>query len=883
MTASPAAATGSDSAQGGVLRALRPFAFLGIAAEVALVVYLVGAYDVESRTFQHLMWAVLGGFVVHHCLPLRWRLPFFGALSLGLTAWALGIQEGHFQPAVGATRVALLIGIGAALIGVARLPLRFAMRVAILLAIGAGLAWARIALTEAPALSAIWPVLGAMFMFRLAVYLYDTEHDKKPPGLAQTVAYFFMLPNVCFTLFPVVDYKTFSRAHYPADPLRIYQRGAQWMARGLLQILLWRVVYYHVHLDPSRVRDGADLVQYIVSNVLLYLRVSGSFHLIVGVLHLFGFALPPTNRRYFLAASFNDYWRRVNIYWKDFIMKMIYYPITFRLKTWGTASKVTLATAIAFGISWLLHSYQLFWLRGTFPIQLREAIFWGSLGLLVIANSLWEMRPGRRTKKGPLDLRDRLGLALRTMGTFTVITLLWSLWNCESVAQWVSLWHYADWSTLGWSAVVLAIVGGLAIPFGGDAGAPAPLTSKPRRGVTAPSARAAFWQSAFVQAPIVALLAFAGVRPFLAPHLPEAAQVVIKSLAWTRPNDADGEREVLGYYDNAIEASNFNRALGGEAGGPPAGWQRQIEDTSAARRTGAFPLTELVPSRSTVINGKTITTNSFGLRDREYTLDKPPNTVRIALIGSSGEMGWGVDDGETYETITEERLNRELSPQTGQHYEILNFSMNGWSAIEQPTVLRERVARFRPDVVVYGAHSGDRFFVMTRLGDAYRQGVTPPESALAQLASDVGLDAATTSPQVLRKLTPRADELLAFGYRRMVEEAKQIDARPIWLWVPLPKGGQVDVTESAKMQAMASEAGFATLSLADAYRGGDPELLVVAPWDGHPSAAGHRMLGDDWFEKLTSPESRALLAPAATQQASGSSAGQEERNRGNDD
>lgn len=883
MTASPAATTGPDSAQGGALGALRPLAFLGIAAEVGLVVYLIGAYDVESRTFQQLMWAVLAGFVVHHLLPLRHRLPFFAGLSLAVTTWALGLEQGHFEPIVGATRVGLLVGIGGALIGIARLPVRFAVRVAILLAVGAGLAWARVALSEGPALAAVWPVLGAMFMFRLAVYLYDTEHDKKPPGIAQSITYFFMLPNVCFTLFPVVDYKTFSRAHYPVDPLRIYQRGAQWMARGLLQILLWRLVYYHVHLDPGRVRDGADLVQFIVSNVLLYLRVSGSFHLIIGILHLFGFALPLANRRYFLASSFNDYWRRVNIYWKDFIMKVIYYPITFRLKTWGTASKVTLATAIAFVISWLLHSYQLFWLRGTFPIQLQEAIFWGSLGLLVIANSLWEMRPGRRTKKGPQGLRDRLGLALRTMGTFTVITLLWSLWNCESIEQWVSLWHYADRSTLGWSAMVLIVIGGLAIPFGGEAGTATPLTSAPRRGKAAPSARAAFWQNAFVQAPILVLLAFAGIRPFLAPHLPEAAQVVIKSLSWTRPNAADGEREVLGYYDNAIEASRFNRSLGGDAGGPPANWQRQIEDTSAARNTGAFPLTELVPSRQTVINGKTIGTNSFGMRDREYTVEKPPNTLRIALIGSSGEMGWGVDDGETYEAVTEERLNRELTPQTGLHYEILNFSVNGYAAIEQPTVLRERVARFRPDVVVYGAHSGDRFFVMTRLGKAFQQGVTPPEEFLVRLANEVGLDATTTDPQLLRKLTPRTTDLLAFGYARMVEEARQMGARPIWLWVPLPKGGDVDAEEEAKMRALAEQAGFATLSLADAYRGGDPEVLVVAPWDGHPSAAGHRMLGDDWFEKLASPEGRALLAIGTTQTAGGSSAGQEERNRGNDD
>ena len=152
-----------------------------------------------------------------------------------------------------------------------------------------------------------------------------------------------------------------------------------------------------------------------------------------------------------------------------------------------------------------------------------------------------------------------------------------------------------------------------------------------------------------------------------------------------------------------------------------------------------------------------------------------------------------------------------------------------------------------------------------------------------QLAADVGLDARATDPQVLRKLTPRTTELLEFGYRRMLEEAKQMGARPVWLWVPLPKGGDVDAEEGVSMRALAEQAGFATLSLADAYRGGDPERLVVAPWDGHPSAAGHRMLADDWFEQLASPEGRALLATGTTQTAGGSGDGQEERNGGNDD
>src|SRR5690606_6508697 len=104
-----------------------------------------------------------------------------------------------------------------------------------------------------PWLLAVWPVLGSMFMFRLCVYLYDLKHDKEPPNVARTLAYFFMLPNVCFPLFPVIDYKTFRRTYYNEDAHQIYQNGVVWMVRGIVQLIAYRVVYTHLTLAPSEV------------------------------------------------------------------------------------------------------------------------------------------------------------------------------------------------------------------------------------------------------------------------------------------------------------------------------------------------------------------------------------------------------------------------------------------------------------------------------------------------------------------------------------------------------------------------------------------------------------------------------------------------------
>ena len=62
---------------------------------------------------------------------------------------------------------------------------------------------------------------------------------------------------------------------------------------------------------------------------------STTFHMIVGLLHLFGFRLPETHKLYYLAHSFTELWRRINIYWTEFMMKAVFYPTYFRVKQRG--------------------------------------------------------------------------------------------------------------------------------------------------------------------------------------------------------------------------------------------------------------------------------------------------------------------------------------------------------------------------------------------------------------------------------------------------------------------------------------------------------------------------------------------------------------------
>jgi D-alanyl-lipoteichoic acid acyltransferase DltB (MBOAT superfamily) len=180
----------------------------------------------------------------------------------------------------------------------------------------------------------------------------------------------------------------------------------------------------------------ALLAQNMVLTYLLYLKVSGTFHIIVGLLHLFGYDLPETHRKWLLASSLTDFWRRINIYWKDFMVKLVYLPVYFRLRRSGETRAQLVGTVLVFFVTWITHAWQYWWLSGEWLLTVPDTLFWGTLGALVVVNVLMELRAGRR-KADALAVR----LAKRA-ATFSLIVFLWSLWSSPSLKAWLELLTY---------------------------------------------------------------------------------------------------------------------------------------------------------------------------------------------------------------------------------------------------------------------------------------------------------------------------------------------------------------------------------------------------------------------------------------------------------
>jgi hypothetical protein len=847
--------------------------FLAIAVQFGLIVMALDYWQLESPLVARLMQVSFAGFLVHHFLPSRFRLPFFAGLSLVAAVSAVG----HFGPNVlvgwlGGRMTTSnflyhllpglsLVAIGLVLIGLCHLPIRFSLRLALLGIVGAALTVLRAKSGLFPDITEMWVILGSMFMFRLSIYLYDLKHRTAPFSPARAISYFFLLPNICFPLFPVVDYKTFCSTYYNEDWPRVYQSGLRWMLRGVFQLLLYRIVYQFAPLDVYKLSSALDAAGCILGMYLLYLRVSGTFHIIVGLLHMFGFNLPETHHLYLLSSSFTDFWRRINIYWKDFVMKLFFYPTHFKFRKMGTLWALSVATLVTFLATWLLHSWQWFWIRGRPLFNWKDFSFWMILAVLVLATAIYETTRGRKRTltRSRVTLRQRLMLGLQTAAVFSSICILWALWTCQSWAEFQTLLDAASRPTLRevmifFSALLLVCVCGMVWGWSSR-------ETSEGRGTQATHPPFYFWRSAAsVTTGALCLLA----APTLATRTIPGVQSVIARLHGDVLNARDLATQRRGYYEelDVGRADNWQW----QAAADPEGWREGHK--LLFRERPDFLLKEIVPSVATNLAGAPITSNHLGMRDREYQKAKPANTYRVVLLGASHDMGSGVKDEQTYENLVEDSLNRQIPDVRYTRYEILNLSVAGYSILQRVLRLEQGGLEFAPDAAILSISAVDEQFLASHLRRALTLGIDPPlhyRRIVNQIVNGARVSGKMPPVMIERRLRPYATDVCKWSFQRFAEQCVQRGVRPLVMYRPAPADfSGLESSTRSEMLALARAAGLEVIDLSSAFDSvADRSSLILAKWDDHTTALGHRLLADKLYEGLVP-----LLTSPSKQQAS---------------
>nr|MBS0037462.1 hypothetical protein [Saprospiraceae bacterium] len=674
--------------------------------------------------------------------------------------------------------------------------------------------------------------LGSMFVFRLSLFLYDKNYQKERPPLLKDITYFFMMPNMSLLLFPVVDYKLFLRNYYDDEALYIYKKGVQWIALGVFHLLVYRFIYYYILIPPVEVQDAVSFWHYATTNYLLIIRLSGLFHIAVGVLCLFGFNLPRVFDNYFLASGFADLWRRINIYFRDYVVRLFYYPVFFKLRKWGDLNAKVITILFIFAMTWFLHSFQWFWLRGFFPLRMVDIVFWGVFGLLVAGNAIWESKRARG-RKDTTTWFYAFTITAQIIGMFLIMCILWSIWSSTTMGNWASVAKYAFTGSL---TQFLFLFFGLLALWGMGSVIYRVFALRQWGKIVDPNPKsglATLWSAAMIGAML--LLHFQPVQN----SIEDLTSVSLEGLMEHRLNYADEHLLVEGYYEEILIGNELTNPVGelmerGRGG--------RFKFSEAAIRVDDIRGVTSKPNTEIQFKDKSYSVNQYGNRDREYPTEPGENTIRTAILGGSYPNGSGVADHEVFDQILEDSLN---SMNENLHYEFWNYSHPGYDIIQCIYDFEKK------ESLQYGFHNliiisqGIDHFKNTRLvANSYHNRVPIPYDFIHEVIEKSAAQPSMDPMDIFIKMEPYSDELIQGSYQYLYDLCVDNDIRPILLYWPTIISHPLIQSKQEAVKTIAKDIGFTVIDLEGIYEGYIPYSLIVSPNDRHPNKLGHKLVGD---------------------------------------
>ncbi|MBI3509110.1 MAG: hypothetical protein HY064_00485 [Bacteroidetes bacterium] len=797
------------------------FTFLALAAGCALLYFLLLRFHLESSSpLPSLLLLLFPVALINFWLPVNARMYFLCAASCAGAYFILDFSN--------ATALILLLFLFSAFVSSSASP---GIKITLSLIFIAGLCVLRIGIIRTPLVPFIIPVAGSFLMFRLLVMLYEMKFTKPENSFVKNFAYLFLLPNLAFPLFPIIDYKTFIRSNTNNEI--VIRKGMSRMLLGVIQLLIYRYVH-NVVTPPLSVVHNADLaLLYVLSSYLAILHMLGMMWIAVGYLGILGFDLPPIFNNVFLVNSPADIWRRINIYWREYVMKLFYYPVYFRLRK-KIKKPVLISSLVVFLITGILHGWQWFWLQGTVKIQNTGIIYWTVLGIFISIGLAVQDRKNSAAHKKINPLVN----VLRITGMYLFMSLLWSLWNSATLPDWLYLLQQFGHAGNGKIIlpVALIILAGIVISY---VNTKFPLVSEK---LFSPMEK---WPVTLIAAGILLAITFKSPPryPFYIPGINFAEDIRRDQM-----NLDERENATENYYDKMLASDGSGRRpweMTLEAPTPKSGFE-----SSCSRRHDML-MREIIPNHITDLGTWKITSNRWGMRDKDYSPEKPANTYRIAILGASYEMGSGVRQKNVFETVLEKMLNDSFQT---MNYEVLNFAVGGYHPPQQVWVMENKVKQFSPDLILYFVHPEDRSRNDDYMANLVHSGYDLIYPELNEVRNKAGARQSMGSAELKNRFEPFDDEISEWSLKEISSDAKKMNAR--LLVVYLPSMLSDEESESDFYMKFATDPAqwgapprYSFMSLHGIFSD-DLQRWKLVDDPTHPNAAAHQLIAEKLFSEL---------------------------------
>lgn len=243
-----------------------------------------------------------------------------------------------------------------------------------------------------------------------------------------------------------------------------------------------------------------------------------------------------------------------------------------------------------------------------------------------------------------------------------------------------------------------------------------------------------------------------------------------------------------------------------------------------------------------------LTLNSQGMRDREFPLKKPYDRTRIAIVGDSTTLGWGVPLEQTYPKLLEQFLGGE---QRG--VEVLNFGVGNYNTFQEYHKIERDVLSYSPDIILL------QFYINDLEGMDKPSPYWLREKSYAYLffwQKVAGVKNRVGHYDAIgyhRALYTKENEHLAQNKESLEKMAALCKERNITLYVVLIPELQTFDEGLARLQKefVTDVVGEdSVIDLTPDFKPYSPEQLHISGEDMHLNAAGHRILAESLDKRM---------------------------------
>jgi len=265
-------------------------------------------------------------------------------------------------------------------------------------------------------------------------------------------------------------------------------------------------------------------------------------------------------------------------------------------------------------------------------------------------------------------------------------------------------------------------------------------------------------------------------------------------------------------------------------------------------------------------NVKYVHLNKDNMRDRDFTIEKPENTVRIVGLGDSYTFGSGIKNiNDTYLKILEKRLN---FIDNGRKYEVLNFGIPGKDTKDELEMLKEKALKYDPDIIMIGYVVNDFKNVDSNLRLPKKHLTIIPfigfwlgnifysyalfEIKMNRAIENLGLKMPTTEITLKEFESEANKEYNKKLFKDIAALAKEKDIKVALVVFPviynLDNYPFFQINEFIKEVGM--ENNFYIIDILETYKGYEESELIVNKYDLHPNELGHKLIAQTILEKF---------------------------------